>query len=519
MGTEPPPHLQLTGHHGTPPPLRLTGRQRRRRRLLPALALLLLVTVTVAGLLSGSAPAPLRVSIRDTAYGPVHRAGFVGLSIEYPALASYLGPDPAHIDPIFAALVRALAPGGAPMLRIGGDSADHAYYAPDPVDPPAGLSYRITPAWIAAARALADETGARFVLDLDLAAGRPSLAAREADAMLSGIGARHVAALEIGNEPDIYARAPWFRAGAHVGYARGPRWSERRFYAQFAQFARALPALPLAGPAYAERTWIGQLPQFLAGAPRIGLVTDHRYPLRGCLGHTADAPTPTIAHLMAPAASTGLAASVAPYVAAAHRAGLPFRIDEINSAACRGRLGVSNTFASALWAVQTLFALAAVGVDGVNLHTLPGAPYEPFTVSDPPSGWRAQVRPIYYGLLFFARAFPPGARLLRARAPAAVEAWATRSPNGRLRIVLINPRARTVRVAVTTPPGSSPRVLLQRLQAPSLRATGGVTIGGRAFSGSTLTGVLPSPRHCVVRAAHGQLAVSVPGPGAVLLTG
>ena len=80
----------------------------------------------------------------------------------------------------------------------------------------------------------------------------------------------------------------------------------------------------------------------------------------------------------------------------------------MNSASCSGKQGVSDTFASALWVLDTLFNLAAVGVDGVNVHSLPGAAYELFTFQHTSSGWQAFVHPEYYGMLMFAQAFPPG---------------------------------------------------------------------------------------------------------------
>ena len=94
----------------------------------------------------------------------------------------------------------------------------------------------------------------------------------------------------------------------------------------------------------------------------------------------------------------------------AHAHSLPFRLTEINSASCQGaRRASRDTFASALWALDTLFNLASVGVDGVNFHMLPGSDYELFTVSHTASGaWQAFVHPEYYGLLMFAQAFPPG---------------------------------------------------------------------------------------------------------------
>ena len=71
--------------------------------------------------------------------------------------------------------------------------------------------------------------------------------------------------------------------------------------------------------------------------------------------------------------------------------------------------GVSDTFASALWMLDTLFNMASVGVDGVNIHTLPGAALRAVHVqSARTAGWQAFVHPEYYAMLMFAEAFPPG---------------------------------------------------------------------------------------------------------------
>ena len=115
---------------------------------------------------------------------------------------------------------------------------------------------------------------------------------------------------------------------------------------------------------------------------------------------------PTLANLLSPLASRGLTQGLAPYVATAHEHGAAFRIDELNSVACGGKSGVSNTFASALWALDALFASARTGTDGVNIHTFPGARYGLFTFRRMGSEWSASVRPEYYGLLMFAQAAP-----------------------------------------------------------------------------------------------------------------
>ena len=144
------------------------------------------------------------------------------------------------------------------------------------------------------------------------------------------------------------------------------------------------------------------------------MVTYHRYPLRACVTDPTSPGFPSIPNLLADSASAGLATPMAPFIAVTHRHNLPFRVAEMNSASCQGAKGVSDTFASALWALDTMFQFASVGVDGVNFHMLPGSNYELFTVSHNSTGaWQAFVHPEYYGLLMFAQAFPPGARLLQ----------------------------------------------------------------------------------------------------------
>src|SRR5205807_5734988 len=135
------------------------------------------------------------------------------------------------------------------------------------------------------------------------------------------------------------------------------------------------------------------------------------YPLNRCFVKPASPRYPTIRHLLSTAASSGFVARIRPYAAIAHAHGVPFRVDEMNSVACGGKRGVSDTFASALWALDTLLEMARIGADGVNIHTFPGAVYGLFSFAHRGGRWSAHVRPEYYGLMMFARAAPPGAQL------------------------------------------------------------------------------------------------------------
>jgi hypothetical protein len=514
-------------------------RVRRRRRVCVSIALVL-VAASPALEEATDSPASARVAAGSSASartfvavhrvarsplagvvtGPAIRPGFVGLSFEFPAVRAYTGSDPAAVNPVLVRLIRNLAPGASPVLRIGGDSTDWTWLPVPGVATPADVSYSLTQGWMRTTRALAGAVGGQLILGVNLAMKRPALAATEAQGMIAGLGRRRVLALEIGNEADVYRSFPRYRNALGVAvHVRNRSYSFGAFTQEFTRVRRTLPDVPVAGPAFGNSTWMAHLPAFLAAEPGLGLVTFHRYPL-SCFAQAGSPKYPTIADLLASYASHGLAHSVARYVALAHAQGLQFRVDELNSVACGGLRGVSDTFAAALWSLNSMFELAKVGVDGVNVHTLPGAAYEPFSFSQSGGRWSAFVHPLYYGLLMFAQAAPPRARLLPTAAPAprGVKLWATLAPDQAIRYVLINESAAARIVRLRTPLMRS-TATLEQLRAPSLDATTGVTIGGQSFGASTRTGRLSGqPVTTVLRAALGRYAIRLAPASASLLT-
>jgi len=466
---------------------------------------------------AGSGPATL--TIGTAAVGRAIPPGFVGLTTEYRGLEAYAGTDPAALDPVFEQLIRNLAPGQSPVLRIGGDSTDWTWWPVPQMATPPGVKYTLTRGWLGVAHALAQTLDARLILGINFEADSGRVAAAEAQAMIRVIGSTRIAGLELGNEPELYGSFAWYKArdGRHVD-GRPKPYDYPEFLQDFANIARSLPrGAPLAGPGTGSPVWIPLLAQFLAANPRVGLITLHKYPLKHCTT------TPvTIPEVLSDASSTGLADSVASEAALAHRRGIPLRIDEMSAISCGGMLGVSGSFATALWSLDTMFAMARVGVDGVNVQTAPGSWNALFDVADVKGAWQADVHPAYYGLMMFAQAAPPGSRLLRvAGAPGAlVSAWATRAPDGVVRVVLINdstggaPREIVVRVPSIGGPAT-----LVRLQARSAAAQSGVTLGGQGFGPETGTGLLAgAPQATTVTPAAGEYVVSLPAASAALLT-
>ena len=420
---------------------------------------------------------------------------------------------------MFLQLVRNITPGQQPSIRIGGDTTDWAWWPTPSVRRPAGIRIDLTPQWLAVTHALAAALNAKLTLGINLEADSARLAAAEANALVAGIGRSRVQALELGNEPELYHSYGWYEnaKGKEIP-GRAASWSFDSYLADYAKIERSLPRVTLAGPSIGSPNWLAQVGSFArAQRGRVRVITVHRYGLAHCSTRSRG---PSIADLLAPEASTGLAGTTDPQVAAAHRHGDSIRVDEMNSVSCGGQPGVSNTFASALWTVDALFAMARAGVDGVNLHTFSGAAYELFNFKPFDGVWTASVKPQYYGMLLFAQAAPPGSRLLRVRgAGGSVRAWATRAPDHRMRVVLINDDPRHARSLTLRVPGRTGAASIERLLAPRLGATAGVTLGGQSFGAVTTTGRLAGmPQVATVTPHHGAYTVSLPPGSAALLT-
>jgi hypothetical protein len=465
------------------------------------------------------------VTVTDTPIGPPVPSGFIGLSLEYTSIGHFTGADAAHINPVLTELVRQLAPGGRPVLRIGGDTSDWGWFPTRHLRRPRGIRFTLGARWLGLTRALAARTGARLILGLNLeSASRPLIA--EQIRRFSSLGRRQLAAFELGNEPEVWGAIGWYYPQPnHPVFARRRGYRFADYNREVGRYIALIPGgVTIAGLSTGGPKWWSRTAALLAAHPRIRLVTFHLYPLHECRTNPRGPLTGTIPHLMDPAASRGLGAKVAPYITAAHRHHAQVRIDELNSVSCGGQPGVSDRFAAALWSIDTLFTLASEGADGVNFHTFARAWYRPFWVSRSGGVWQGHVAPLMYGLDFFNRAAPPGSRLVRVGAPtpADLRVWATTGADHHVRVTLIDTsptRALTVAIKLPHP---RLRISVERLRAPSLGAATGVTFGGRFYPDPTLTGHLVgrSVRLKVAPLSRGRgiYVVKLPPASAALLT-
>jgi hypothetical protein len=513
----------------------LVGRRRPQR--LGAIALM--VAAAAAGLASLASGSPRRAGNPSGAVAPANalpkdtqllyvggaarvqpiRPGFVGLSLEYPAVTRYAGTDANALNPIFLQLIRNLAPGQSPVIRIGGDSTDWTWWPVPGMAKPGGVRDTLTPSWLAVTRALARNLKARLILGLNLESARRRILAEEAKQLSSGLPGSSIEAFEPGNEPELYGSFVYYRSHGRGVTGRPADYSFSRFERDFAGARNVLGGLPLAGPTMGTLTWMPLLHEFLASEPRLSLVTLHRYPLQVCFFPRSSPRYPTISSLLSPASSRGLAEIFPPYVALVHSRGLQLRIDEINTIGCGNANLVARSFASALWALDTLSALAARGVDGVNVHTYRGATYELFTFDQHGRRWTAHVEPEYYGLLMFALAEPPGAQPLNLYGPGtgALSAYATRGHDGITRVLLVNESggARDIGIRAGVP---ATQATIIRLTAPDPASLGHVTLGGLGFGPQTPTGLLSGQQSSELTRAVGHVfGVHVPAYSAALV--
>jgi hypothetical protein len=475
------------------------------------------------------APAPAEtISVGASTSTPALAKGFLGMSVEYQSIAVDAGAasDP---DTVFDQLVANLSPGARPVIRIGGDSTDHTWYPVSGLSS-RGLTYALTPAWLASVAKFADATDAKLILGINLEANQPKLAAAEARALLSAIGAEHILQWEVGNEPNLYASFPWYVTipdDAKSGVFVRPRdYSFANYLSEFNAEADVLPDIRLAGPALGSPKWMQNVGLMLKADPDVADITYHAYPLN-CFAAKGNPAYPSVADLLSRTASDGLADGVAPFAAQALAAGRDFRVDELNSSACGGSSGVSDTFASALWVTDTLFAMASKGVTGVNIQDFNSSRYKPFALEQVKGKWVAQVEPMYYGMLLFTRAMPAGSKLLSVRTSGAdsVRAWAAQTPAGSSQkgaqtVTLINDsttRATSVKVRV---PGTQEGTLVRMLAAGGVNAKTGVSLAGLSYPAATTSGQAQGSTESAVitPGADGSYQVSLPAASAVLLT-
>ncbi len=450
---------------------------------------------------------PVTVAINPLAPGPAVPQRFLGLSFEAAALTqlSRYG-DRGNL----VALLRSLGPG---MLRFGGITADENVAWADAQTPrPAWASSTIGPAQMHALGVLARRSGWQVLLTVGLAHYEPAAAAREVAAAHRALGA-NLAAVEIGNEPDSY--------GSH-GLRELP-WLAQTYEEEVSSYRQAIdaltPGVPIAGPDISGSGIFSNWGEAEALTQQPVLLTGHHYPL-GC----AQTPPPSIELLLSEGTRAREARSLATYMGLQSANGIPVRIDETNTVSCGGVPGISNTFASALWAAGYITQAMTAGTAGINLEgnprNCPG--YTPLCTPDPAAIASGQLsaEPEWYALLLTsslvgARPLPSA---ITASTPPNLAAASFLGPEHSLKVVLVDDEPRGAQpLAMQLQLGSaSGTAQILRLTAPAQNASSGVLLGGRTVAADGVWSPPARPETVPVRG--GTVALGLPADSAALVT-
>jgi hypothetical protein len=407
----------------------------------------------------------LRLRINPLDHGAVIPVAFLGLGFEISsvALSGFLAP----VNKRYIQFVRTIAREG--VIRVGGNTSDFASWSPH------GAAVALPKGTVIDEASLADlggflrATGWKLIWGLNAGTGTPESAAEEA-AVVARVAGDRLLAFEAGNEPDLFVQAGHRSAG--FGY--------RQFHDDFTRFVmvlrQRLPGVPLAGPDVADSPdWVAS---FAAEENRnVKLLTEHYY-----LNVQTD-PSATIGNLLR--LDPRFVRIVTQLEAVSRSSGIPYRLVELNSFAGGGKPGVSDTFASALWALDLMFRLASARGSGINWQT--GLNHLGFVSSYSPifqNGTNQfSARPLYYALLAFRKAL--GGRLAGVQFDAEginLSAHGFRDARAQLWVALINKdlsASAEVQVQSSEPLRSGE---VWRLVAPAPDVTTGVKFAGAEVS-------------------------------------
>ena len=356
--------------------------------------------------LSSASAWPPDVTVGSAYAGPAIRAGFVGMTTEYWDMFKEVGTDPSQPDTPFEQVLENLAPDGGLDLRLGGDTTDWTWWPVPGMARPPWARWTLTPAWMAVAQKLLEDLHAHLIAGINMEADDPAVAATEVQAIESGIGPSVPTTFELGNEPELYPKWPFYiTKGKQAVFGRPQSYSFPQITSEWDRLAADLGPIRLAGVSYSSFRALPHVEQFLHASPDLSLLTMHTYALtpQKCQqgGQLQEG------SLFDHNSLQGLAADVGQWTTVGRKNKVPVRVDEINAVTCGGLANFSDSIGPSLSALNVLPLYAQTGVTGVNFETRPNTAQNLIQPTAASSGRQVTVQPEYYGMLAFAQARRP----------------------------------------------------------------------------------------------------------------
>ncbi|MEO6980730.1 MAG: glycosyl hydrolase family 79 C-terminal domain-containing protein [Mucilaginibacter sp.] len=421
---------------------------------------------------------------------------FEGLSYE----TALLTQDPAYLNENNTVLIQLLKNLGKGVLRIGGNSSDEIDWGGDDAGTDT-LHRKLTKADIDRLAAFAKAIKWPVLFGLNLGNNNSFAAANEAAYVRNSLQG-NLYAFQSGNEPDFFANIHRPAIYKYADYQRD--WDN-----YYRAVKNAVPTASFAGPDVTPFNlhWLHDFTK--NNHSKVVLLDGHYY-------NNGPASNPTIGLpdvLTANKKMTGYLQGLSTF-AGSH--GLPFRISEGNSIWGQGKPGISNVFASALWALDFMWSVAENKGQGVNFHG--GGVRFVYTPINTANGVTT-AKPLYYSMLAFKygavgnKIIPP--RLLNQNPDDNYSVHACINPDDATLVTIINKETTkdfsfTIQLSKT-----ASNVQVARLAAPSITANTGVT-----FAGSTVgsDGSFSPANPEEYRTNQKSFTVTVPAGSAVVVT-
>ena len=454
---------------------------------------------------------------------------FVGFGLFYSNLSGLVGRNPSRLNPHFAPFMQRLAQHqGSVPLRFGGGSVSETWYNPSNLTRPPGIEHELTPGLLESVQIVLETTGSQGLFGINASIEVPTLFEDMANGVLDNINEEQILAFELGNEPNRYVandrRPESYDFDEMIVESDG-------FFTRFETLVDT--TRPIIGPTMTlfrsriedDPDWTLRLPEYIdALGTRVGAISQNRYPTSDCTTNPNSVRFASVENLLNDRSSIQQASLFTEFIADANEAGLPFWINEHNTASCGGTDGSSNTFASALWFLDATFAWVAEGAEAVFVPFIRTGFYAPFLSVEDLSNqgsWSSTVFPMYYGMEMFAQTAGNNRVLVESEqiTNSNVRAWVTRDEDGFLYVLLVNKDLDDSGRARVLLPGSTDVATAVRLLSPSVDATSGITLGGLTWDG--VNGPVPNgtpTSEMVTPDAEGIYALELPAASAALVT-
>ena len=274
---------------------------------------------------------------------PAINPDFTGLSFEM----QYVLPD-SHghhfFSPANHRLIATFKQLGIKSLRVGGNTADRPTL-PTPSESDVDNLF-----------AFARAAGVKVIYTLRLNAGDINAATRMAN-YITRHYPEQLDCFAIGNEPNVFSKQ------------FAPYLEEWKRYATAIIAPTNSPNARFCGPSTSpgHESWAASFANAFGNHGTLSLVTQHDYP--GGDARRATNATVACDKILSPAIDEHYAKFAANFVPAALSNALPYRLEEANSFYDGGAADVSDTLASALWALDYQWWWLTHGASGVNFHT------------------------------------------------------------------------------------------------------------------------------------------------------